>query len=787
MYDNTGKSIFSNFRIARSRDVFRRPPIAALFLLAVVLSPISAPKSKVSAAGRTHEKPQLKLALLVGVSKYKSANWRNLSGPENDVRILRDLLKDPLFGFREDLQSNENGSCGSQKPGSDIRTLCSEQATRQAILAAFDRHLIAKAKEFAEKSDRSPEDGAVVVFSFSGHGSFVKDKNGDEPDGMDETLVPHDAGSNGENEIVDDEIRARIDELRKYTTNITFISDSCHSGSITRGYAARGGRNPAKNDTGVGVAVQDGIDASGDYVTISASLPNQLAREMYYPDSETGEETAQGALTYNLVALIRQYPGSTYREILNLVSNAMSSQGLAQTPTAEGSIDRVVFGSTSGRRAAPIYPVCGKVKGKTVCSKPAEGPRSGERAERKEFEVTLAAGKTVGAMAGGSVAAYAPGTRELTGETGLIATGTILDSEAFRSRASITFQNAKVESLPENAQFVLISPFFSTERKSVAVDLPPGTTKGSESQMGSSTVLSDIADALKNSDYVSVLKQSGILENLLKPGLDRSRSADGARSWEIAVVAAPRKEFLELSGEPSIGKDLDRDVVFLIDRNGTPLYHFSAAADNASAAREVIRALELHSRMSNIRSLSNKTSSLSNKLLLKYVPVENISEYSVEGKCVVDAKPRSPAETSSLPGLKAGDRFYFEIINASSRELYIYMYSVAADGSITYFYPGIGAHERLPVGAVFRTYEANCLPFHVLENSLTGPESVKIIATTSPIQAEILESPVIGRNRRGRLSPLDALLTQAATNTRGDGPVPVDDWTTVDFEYVVVR
>ena len=34
----------------------------------------------------------------------------------------------------------------------------------------------------------------IVVFHYSGHGSQMTDLEGDEPDGLDETIVPYDSG-----------------------------------------------------------------------------------------------------------------------------------------------------------------------------------------------------------------------------------------------------------------------------------------------------------------------------------------------------------------------------------------------------------------------------------------------------------------------------------------------------------------------------------------------------------------------------------------------------------------
>jgi uncharacterized caspase-like protein len=110
--------------------------------------------------------PQGKRALLVGINEYPNfPPARQLRGCLNDVKLLRRTLCDG-FGF----------------PESSITVLTNEQATRAGILAAM-KMLVA---------DTEADD--VVLFYFSGHGSQMSDREGDEPDFYDETIIPYDSG-----------------------------------------------------------------------------------------------------------------------------------------------------------------------------------------------------------------------------------------------------------------------------------------------------------------------------------------------------------------------------------------------------------------------------------------------------------------------------------------------------------------------------------------------------------------------------------------------------------------
>jgi len=98
-------------------------------------------------------------------------------------------------------------------------TLLDRRATGGAIRQAI-RDLLARSR---------PDDVALV--QFSGHGSFVPDEDGDEPDGADECLCPHDVTRKGP--ITDDEL-FELFSARPAGVKVVMISDSCHSGTVAR-------------------------------------------------------------------------------------------------------------------------------------------------------------------------------------------------------------------------------------------------------------------------------------------------------------------------------------------------------------------------------------------------------------------------------------------------------------------------------------------------------------------------------------------------------------------------
>ena len=102
-------------------------------------------------------------------------------------------------------------------PSGSVKLLLDAQATRAGILDGLKK-LLTGAKS-----------GDVLVFTNSSHGTYVADADGDEAL-YDEALCPYDCDRNL---IIDDELRALFSGLAKGVA-FTIISDSCHSGTVTR-------------------------------------------------------------------------------------------------------------------------------------------------------------------------------------------------------------------------------------------------------------------------------------------------------------------------------------------------------------------------------------------------------------------------------------------------------------------------------------------------------------------------------------------------------------------------
>lgn len=164
----------------------------------------------------------VKRAVLVGINDYTASSfpapdtaplpdrdWEDLQGAVTDVGILRELLISQ-YGFEP----------------ANIITLTDQQATGAAILDALEQHLLRPSK----KDD-------IAFFYYSGHGSQVADSLSDEPDCLDESLVPADSRAGGA-DIRDKELRRIFNRILDRGVRVTVVFDSCHSGSGVRGFDA---------------------------------------------------------------------------------------------------------------------------------------------------------------------------------------------------------------------------------------------------------------------------------------------------------------------------------------------------------------------------------------------------------------------------------------------------------------------------------------------------------------------------------------------------------------------
>jgi hypothetical protein len=253
-----------------------------------------------------------KLALCVGINLYGSGS--DLSGCVNDC---------------------SDWSAALRECGFEVTKVLDRDATGKNIRAAITE-LVAKGAP-----------GDLLVSQYSGHGSYTIDTNGDEPDGKDECICPADIFSKGP--IIDDEL-STLYSKRKPNVRLVIISDSCHSGSVSRfmpTIAKKGSKvkflPPASflserqiNKLGKGFRWSVPIGRHAGLLLSGCSDP-----EFSYDSAFNGRPN--GAFTRAALDALKKIPkGSSYQRWLTAYRKILPSQDFPQTP--------VLYGSSTQRR-----------------------------------------------------------------------------------------------------------------------------------------------------------------------------------------------------------------------------------------------------------------------------------------------------------------------------------------------------------------------------------------------------------------------------------------------------
>jgi hypothetical protein len=265
-----------------------------------------------------------KISLSIGINNYPESS-NDLNGCVNDANDWQDLLKSKF-----DFQNNT--------------LLLDEQATKHNVLNNL------------QKLISNLGDGDVGVFTFSGHGTWVYDNDSDEADNRDEAICAYDEN------ILDDDIRKILLTLNP-KARLTIISDSCHSGTVTRKMLSRQALLRSKSIEAFAIDGFENIDSnsliprymppknSSDAIK-TLTLP--IRKRFLYPESNMSEllltgcnateysydayinNRFNGAFTAFAIGIIKSNPNLTYKELHNEIRTILPNNRYPQSPQLEG-------------------------------------------------------------------------------------------------------------------------------------------------------------------------------------------------------------------------------------------------------------------------------------------------------------------------------------------------------------------------------------------------------------------------------------------------------------------
>ena len=667
-----------------------------------------------------------KWALLIGIDRYpKFAPRGQLTGCVNDVEVMRQVLTGS-FHF----------------PESQVALLTDEQATREGILGAM--------KDLAQRT--GPED--VVVVHYSGHGSQMTDVEGDEPDGLDETIVPHDSGRapHENRDIKDDEIYLWLKDLTAKTSNVTLIFDCCHSGTIVRddfGGAVRRVEPDLRPPdqlppSPIPVAAHRSLDGGRDvgpggwlplgekYVLLSGCRREETACEIM----ERGGNH-HGALTFFLLQELRKAEsGTTYRDVFEALAPRISSQIPSQHPQLEGARDMAVFGVD---RIEPMRFL--KVE------------------QRTADRVILGGGAVCGLTVGSQWAIYPAGTKAVT------------PSMEPLGKVSIT----AVRAVTSEARLL-------QEAQSGAV---AAGQRGVEE-----------SHALETRLPVEVVAPSGQDVQAFLDGLDRSkllqRSEPGGPAKVRAYLLPPRATVPEGAPVPMLGP-LREETWAVVGEDGQLLMP-SHGRSEPGVVRLLLDNLEKVARYRLAAGLQNEASALTGKVEV---------ELFRKGGSGLEKLETGPGH---LPALDEGDCLTLRITSRHDQPLFVYILDLGLTGRISLLYPAPGAENSLLAGKSFEIgtlqgdemelYVPDEFPFTLVApgEDVEGTETLKILVTTHPAEFQALFQGGFREGKSAGSSLTDLLETtfggggyshrEFKDRSRSGGP---EDWTALERSFRLRR
>lgn len=239
-----------------------------------------------------------KISLHIGINDYPGTS-NDLQGCVNDANNWKNLLR-TVYGFK---------TC---------TTLLNSQATYSNVVKGMNK-IISEANE-----------NTHVVITYSGHGSNVKNLDGTEADGRDECLCLYDKF------LIDNDINVILNKLSP-KARLTFISDSCHSGTITRSFLStlygedvpKPRYLPPEDEEEILDIVPRSVEKKVEnlnHVLIAGCQDHQFSFDAKI------DGTFQGAMSANAISILKSNPDCTYEEFSSILNGKLPSRKYPQNP-----------------------------------------------------------------------------------------------------------------------------------------------------------------------------------------------------------------------------------------------------------------------------------------------------------------------------------------------------------------------------------------------------------------------------------------------------------------------
>ena len=225
-------------------------------------------------------------ALLIGINYFGTDN--ELYGCINDTNSINSLISN--YNYQKICILTDNNE---KKPN------------RDNILVEFKNLL------------SNSQSGDVLLFFYSGHGSYILDKNKNEATGYDQLIVPCDL-----NVILDDELKNIIQTNLKKDVTLIALFDCCFSGSVLDlKYQYMDSLD--KNNFTENI---NETETTGNVIMISGCNDKQTSMDSYINNKR------QGAMTWAFLEAFKSEKNITWRNLLIKMRDLLQKSNFDQLP-----------------------------------------------------------------------------------------------------------------------------------------------------------------------------------------------------------------------------------------------------------------------------------------------------------------------------------------------------------------------------------------------------------------------------------------------------------------------
>jgi hypothetical protein len=673
-------------------------------------------------------------ALLIGNDCYlpnklpDGGSFGSLRGCVRDITLVEEYLK-KSYNLKDDNLLKLTSSNDPNNPN---------QPLEDPSLWPSYKNMVAKFQQITEMAQ--PNDR--VYIHYSGHGGRTSTNypnlKGDQ--GVDETLVPNDLGTNDGQHLRDLELAELLQNMVEKGLIVTVVLDSCHSGGASRDeenqdYDVRGlniiDTTPRPTESLVAspkklMQTWDNLTEGGRNVTAAGLLPQPKGYTLLAAcqDNQSAYETTfegqrHGAMTYWLINSLKKLGSEiTYQSLHNRLLANINSDNNKQTPMLHGEGDRLFLNSegTSYQLAVPVMNI-----------------------DAAKNRVQLQVGEATGVSKGAEFVIYSPGISDLSQTDKRVAIVQLTEVGAVNSWAEIK-------------EFVTENTFENIEKGANALLLNPGVKLVKKvrllSEMPAFSKLDNVKSSVSGHNCIEFVSGDQVGDDF---------------AYQVRINENGEYEILNKVGEP------------------IPNIRPALKVDEPQAAETLIKRLVHLAKYQTILQLDNNdpASALAGKIKVELC------------KAGVGRELIPFDEPGNIPTLDVDELVYLRIRNQSSKTVNITVLVIQPDWSIVQLHPSGSGYEILERGQEKPLRFNTSLP----EGYTEGDDIFKVFATVTGtsfdwLQLPALDQPKIEITGKSASNPLEELFAAIANDDSSEKNVTravfaSDEWTTEQVKLVV--